>query len=349
MIYFSIGMPSAFADWCEAALTVMARRQLGVVELIDANTLDELATNILKTGASNLIVSSRTPNDRLAGALAEAKMPMLFVLDDPHAAIAYLTAERKLDRLAAIRAVANSYACLMRCAKLSKALVLDVSRHGHEPLAAIRLIAKHFGFPAAEPWLAEVLAGIRAKRPESAPRAGDAWWNGLDKPAQALVDGATKGYAEFFSAGRLGLITWHRELFLDGDARKPVTQAIDVTGRARCLTCGPNIRLPPGSWTAQVVFGCSKDAVGISLLLDVFAGTQLSQAQYRPKTGGIFEVSLKFTLEEANDHPIEVRISNEKAALEGRLSLSHVYLALESAPRMVQNPVLSAELGLEVS
>lgn len=349
MICFSIGMPGAFADWCETVLAELAQRKFGAAELVRADTLEDLATNIIKSGAPHIVACSRMPNYRLAKTLADAKTNILFVLDDPRAAITYLMTERRMDLVAAIQAVANSYACLTRCAILSNALVLVAARHGGDPLVLIRLIGRHFGFPVAEAGLPEIAAGIRAKGLAIDLRPPEAWWNGLDNSTKALIDGATSAYAEYFSAGRLSLITWHRDLFLNGDTRKPLTQAIDMTGHARLLICGPSIQLPRGSWTAQVVFGCSNEAAGVGLMLDVFAGAQLSQTRYQPSAGGVFEVSLKFTLEETNDSPVEIRISSEKAILDGRLSLSHVHLSRESAQRMVQNPALSAELGLEAS
>ena len=59
MILFSIGLPSRFTDLCDAITLQLARRSLGTAEIVGANTLEELAEAVIKTGASNLIAASR--------------------------------------------------------------------------------------------------------------------------------------------------------------------------------------------------------------------------------------------------------------------------------------------------
>jgi hypothetical protein len=85
--------------------------------------------------------------------------------------------------------------------------------------------------------------------------------------------------------------------------------------------------LPPGSWSAKVVLGISKEAAELSYGVDVFAVThQLARTNWRPEREGVYEVNLAFSIEEATDHLIEIRVANDRAAFDGVLVLSSVTL-----------------------
>ena len=43
MLYFIIGLPGHFTEWCDAAAVAIARRVLGPTEFVRGDTLEEIA------------------------------------------------------------------------------------------------------------------------------------------------------------------------------------------------------------------------------------------------------------------------------------------------------------------
>jgi hypothetical protein len=51
MIFFSVGLPGCFTEWCDAVIPRLAQCALGSIEVLGINTLEELALAI-RTDAS---------------------------------------------------------------------------------------------------------------------------------------------------------------------------------------------------------------------------------------------------------------------------------------------------------
>ena len=112
MLFFVFGFPGEFTEWCRAATATLAREAGQLAVLVDADTLDELAVEIVKTGASQAVVVSSRPGGRLRVALVEAQRNFVVALDDPRAALIDLAVRRGLDLIDAVRILASSCATL---------------------------------------------------------------------------------------------------------------------------------------------------------------------------------------------------------------------------------------------
>jgi len=346
MIFFCIGFPSRFTEWCDAVTSCLAHCALGSAEVIILNTLDELALATIRTGASHYVACSRQPTGGVGRALAEANRPFVAVLDDPFAAVQDLVTRFRLDLVEATRVVASSCASLFGYVAMPKALVLNAVRDGHDPVAAATAIARHLDLSVNEADIANIVESLKDAGVVPLPNEDRAWWDSLDESERALVSGALGAYVDYFVGKDFGTITWERELFFVAD--EPAGRAdrpIDITGRARCLLYGPYIMLPPGSWSASVGLGFSKGAAELGYVVEIVAGTQLSRANLGPKNEGGFEVNLTFYIEQLMDHPIEVRLFNERAAFDGRLALSDVSLTRQLSMRKERLADFASALG----
>src|SRR5258708_39419221 len=70
MLFFVIGLPGAFADWCETVVRRLAERALGPIELVRVDTLAQLALDAIGTGASQAGVFAHQPGGGLCAAVA---------------------------------------------------------------------------------------------------------------------------------------------------------------------------------------------------------------------------------------------------------------------------------------
>jgi hypothetical protein len=349
MILFSLGFPGAFAEWCDRVAAQLALRSLGPTEIVPANTLEDLARQLIRTDGHRRLVVSRQPDARMRQCHADNIGRVVLALGDPREAVAHRVVSEGLDLVTAIRVVANSCATLTGYLRLPNVLVLREGHDGADARAAAAAIAEHLGLPATSTDIAEILASLPApaSRQSGAAREIQAWQETLDTGQRELIDGALGAYVEYFKHGSFGKLIWGRQLFFLGDCHSaaPIGN-LDITGRSRCLIFGPYLIVPPGSWTAHVTLGCSNEVAGMSFFIEVFTSAQLGSTILQPDKGGIFEANLEFTIGNTENTPIEVRIYNQRAAFDGRLGLGRVVIVPRMRELQDRERELISALGL---
>jgi hypothetical protein len=345
MIFFCIGFPSRFAEWCDNVTSRLVKHALGPSEVLSLDTLEELALGAIRTGAPHFVICSRQPTGGLGTALAQTNRPFIAVLDEPRAAIYNLVARGGCDVVTATRMVASSCASLLGYASMPAGLVLSASAHSREPVSTAMAISRHFELEIGEFDISNIVDELQHEG--ISPGENDVTW--LDESEEALVNGALGAYTQYFGGDELGKITWERQLFYIYDEPPapqpiPATRPVDITGRIRFLVYGPFIRLPPGSWTASVILGFSPEAAGMGYSVEVFAGTRLAHARLEPGSESVVEVVLHFSIDESVDQPVQIRIHNERAAFDGRLALGCVTMTPHAGLRSATRDYLTALL-----
>lgn len=349
MILISIGLPSRFAEWCDALVVRLATSSFETAEAAGLNSLEELAAAVLKTKAARLVVSSRQPVIRLQTAIVDSGRPFLAAVGDPRAAMRDLVQRARYDLVEATRAVASSCAAILALARAPQALVLSAAA-GADQTAAARAIADHFDLPIEADAIVGVLAELCAAGLTPEDTADNAWWTGLSERDRAIVNGALLPFDAYLSSG-VGLepFVWEPELFFVNDGSHAsegagTARLVDITGRPRFVVYGPYINLPPGAWTANIVLGFSAETAGMSFMIEIFAGRQLSHTRIEPAAEQIIETNLSFVIDHAVDQPIQIRIVNERAAFDGRLALGYVTIAPQPEMRPEARDRLAAAL-----
>ena len=71
----------------------------------------------------------------------------------------------------------------------------------------------------------------------------------------------------------------------------------------------------------------------MTYIIEVFAGVQLTHVRIEPGDERIFEANLHFSLDAAVDHPVQIRIHNERPAFDGRLALGYVTMTPQASVR----------------
>ena len=332
MLYFVIGLPGRFTEWCDAATAEIARRALGPTELVRADTLEEISLGMIRTGASRAVVASRQPGGRLRSALVEASRTFLVVIEDPRTALAEAVHLQRNDVTAAAQLVASSCAGITRYVSSPGALALFRDRDGSNPMTTARTIAHHLALNVSDADIADIVDELAAAGLTFERRDGAARWDGLGVEEQRVVDGAVGPFVTYLATGNLPPIIWERELFFLGDRLgERATGLIDVTGRARRLLDGPHIMLPPASWSLSLQLLFSRETTEHDFLLEVLADRQVASRIIRPHAEGAFEVNLVFTIEATTDHPIAIRLSSQRAAFDGTVAVIGAVLTTDGA------------------
>ncbi|GEM_PF-702658 len=325
MLYVIVGLPGRFTSWCDAVAARLAGDGHGPAAIIVANTIDELAINAIRAGVSHGVVACRLPAGRLRSALHDAGRNFVVAVDDPRIALSDLVVDEQMELAAATQLVASSCAALASYVRVSGALTLCGA--GDDPIATARALAAHLGIAIGEAELARIVddlaaAGVIPRAPDSV-----AAWHAFDAEQHGLVEDALACYVNFFEGGKLSQIIWRRDLFfLDDSLGERATRIIDITGRARCLAHGPDIMLAPGAWVMQAKLLFSRDACEHEFLVELSAGHELGSCIVRPEREGGGEVNFPFTIDEAGNQPIRLRLSNQRAAFDGAAAVDVIFL-----------------------
>jgi hypothetical protein len=348
MVLFSFGLPGQFADWCDAITARITEVALGSITVMSAETPEDLAVALLKAEGGGLFVSGRQPGAWLGRVLATTEKPFIVSLGDPRSMVWELVSRRGLNLADATRQVGASCAAIMRYIDWPRALILNASQDWQQPAATTEAIARHFGLALNPVDIAKIVDDLMSTSHGPDGQSPDAASSPdrLTERNRAVVDGAVAPYLEHFLGDPLGRITWVRELFL-ADGHRPAVRPVDVTGRVRALIYGPYIRLPLGTWMAEVVLGFSEEATHVTFVVDVLsAGSQLCVTSLRPPHQGVYSVNLSFVINEQTDHPVEFRVVNERAAFDGKVALSHVLLSRQQKQSDPTIDIVKTELGL---
>lgn len=352
MIFVSIGLPSPFAEWCDNLLCTLVRGSLGAVETASGNTLDEIGLAAARSRAAQLIIGARQPDDDLRAALAASGRRFIVALDDPYAAFFNLVRRHGMEWRSAVRATASSCASMLNYRDVAGALVVEADREGREPIAAATAIARWLGLEIGAVKIRAAVGACAGAAPRPATPDRRCRWEGISAGDRAIVEGALAGYVEHANTGKLGPLTWTRELFFVGDEPHAAAGgAIEVGGPVRNLVFGPYIALPQGRWQASVVLAVSQQATELPYSLEVLAGPNcdcLARATIEPRMEGAAEFSAEFTVSERTAQPISVRVANLRPALAGKIALTQVTVAQRIKPPTEIPAALRLELGLAV-
>ena len=335
MVFFSFGLPSRFAEWCDALILRLIEQQFGSVEAVALNSLEELAGAVIRGKAANLVACCRQPVVRLQAEVVQAGHPFVVALGDPRAALLNLAERSGFSFVDATRAVAGSCASLLTTMKAPHALLLT-PEDGLTPRAVIAKIARHFDFAIEPRMIGELADRVAAAGLTPEDLDGSAWSNGLAERQQAIATSALDPYIRHFGGHDLGRLVWEPELFYtSADPPGPLLALtngpVDITGRPRFLVYGPFINLPPGTWAVDVVIGFSAETAGMSFVVEVFSGVQLAQTRIEVTGEQVIEARLLVTIGNSADQAVQIRIYNERAAFDGRLALGFVALTPQEA------------------
>lgn len=331
MLHFCIGLPSGFAEWCDALITCLMTQSLGPAETTSVDSIEEFTIAVIKARSPHMVMGLRQPRSNLSRTVLEAGIPFILAVDDPRLALHHLVARHGADFVEAVRMVARSCAAIVTFASAPGALVLRAEQQDWGSSLATA-IAHHLSLPAGGSVIAGALEAAAAREGSAVRDTFDAWWATLDESWQTISNSALNAYIEYFGGNDLGPITWERELFFIGDepgrqGTAAATRPIDITGRPRYLIFGPFLAVPPGNWSADIALGFSPEAAELSYVVEAGAPTRLAATTVEPRGVREMEINLPFVIDESVSGPLEIRVWNERAAFDGRLALGYVRLA----------------------
>jgi hypothetical protein len=105
-----------------------------------------------------------------------------------------------------------------------------------------------------------------------------------------------------------------------------------VAGRIRHLYFGPYLPLPTGDWTIVTSVGFGPDLGSLPFVVevhDVSADAIITKGFFTSSQEGLYSVSLDVSLDQPLT-PLQIRIANQEASLQGTMALVDVECTLKS-------------------
>lgn len=333
MLVFLFGLPGAFSDWCEALAVDIAGFAFGPTALFHADTLEQIAGTMLESGAPHAVVSSRHPGRRLRAAVVQHRRPVILALDDPGPALADLVLRGGVELAAAVQQIAGSCGALFDGDRIAGAVSLRCDRDWLWAAAIVGAIADSLQVALS----ADAIGELAERRPPADPveRRADAvaWWDGLGEADRAMASGAIEPFIRYQETGDLPPITWSQGLFFHGEPPgERIRGPVDITGRAHCLVRGPDIVLPPGSWSLSLAVTLSRAAAEHEFFVEIAADFPLGSGVIRPQLQASAALTIDFVLGEETERPFQLRISTLRAAFDGAITIEAVTLRRQALP-----------------
>lgn len=341
MLFFVTAFPGRFGEWCAAVTKGLSERALGSsVEVIRAETLDQISSGLIGRRAAQAIVMSRQPAGLLRKSLVEADRNFVVAIDDPRSSLAQIVDEEGIELAAGIRAMAGTCAAFETLGAARGALLLDATRDSDDPIASATAIAIHLQLCVDDSIVTDVvreLAGVGVT-----PIQGNAtgWWEALDANSRSILLGAISPYYRAGDSSREEApIQWAPELFFHGDVDgRAATGPIDITGRPRCLFRGPDIPLPAGQWSLSLELIVSPEATENEFAIHVSGCEPEQHRVVRPPRDGTFAGTINLVVPETAERPISIHASSQRAAFDGTITL--VGATLRSQTSLADPPLL---------
>ena len=100
MIFFSVGLPGRFAEFCDELTLQLAKRSFGAIGYGAFSTLDDIACAAIGAEIPHLMAVLRQPVVRLQTEIVKSGRPFLVALGDIHSAIGGLVQRPGYDQIA---------------------------------------------------------------------------------------------------------------------------------------------------------------------------------------------------------------------------------------------------------
>ena len=102
--------------------------------------------------------------------------------------------------------------------------------------------------------------------------------------------------------------------------------------------------MPPGQWSLTLALLCSREALDHDFRLEVATDRPLASAIVHPAREGPFEAGLAFAIDDSSDDPVVIRLSTQRAAFDGMLTLVEASLRRRATATSARTaPVLEGQ------
>ena len=316
-------LPGPLAMWCYGLVDHVAAKAGVSVRQFDR--ADDIAA-----GKPANIYMCQFPSLSAIDAVRDGRLNAVFVAQDPIWNVAEAIQAGK-PPLEAIRAITASATANLAIGSTSRSrLVFPAFEESASGVARRLLMA--LGLPSDPATLAAAREPIARGLNPDAP-LGDVLSriSGHPRPqlpsevVREVVAKVTAALMAFAQGERGYAVIWPTEVYFSGDRpNEPVEPISDVTGPSRVMIYGPYLHLPPARYVVEIIITFAGRIEDIPFLLELHGGpTCLSCVRLDGRKSGSYRGRFDVAVTEVMSG-IEVRLRNERGAIEGEVALSEL-------------------------
>lgn len=323
MLFFVVAMPGRFGQWCQELTVELVQRALGPTQLLRADSLEEISVGLMGASvAAHTVIASTQPSSALRGALVEAGRKFVVVVDDPWVALGQVLAGGGADPVGGTRAMANSCAANKILQNAPAARVLAVEDSRDDPERTALAISDQFDLPLDAATIAEAARQFPLYDSVAEAQSATDSWSRIDVDLAAMASATLLLYRVSAGEPPSASLEWGPRLFFRAKDASSITGSIDITGRPRRLLFGPQIMVEPGAWSLFLSVSFSPETADHDFLIEVSGCEPPVQRIFKPpRGGGTVEGAVEIAVPAAAA-PLDIRLSSQRAAFDGTISLN---------------------------
>jgi hypothetical protein len=328
-----VGAPSVLSVWGFDLVRIIAA-QLASAKICTVDRTDEVEVVPENPDRPRVICLVQYPSGSLVHIIRSAQLPVIAFIDEPIDSVRYMREALGCTFIEALRAQTAAAVVYKELRNNPGATLINRSTGGTAGTVAAQVLGRlSLGLDAsAVTRLTEKFSlplELALRRHVAGYLAPDTLTMTSNEDA-AVIGQVLRPMILMATAQKAEPICWPNSVFLFGDQpdkRAPPTA--EVTGPARIIFYGPYFHLPAGRWQVRMIISFSDDPLGIPFSVEVHGSALIAKAIIKPNGEGTFQVSFSMTHDKPQD-ALELRIRNDEAAIEGRISLSQVLLIPEA-------------------
>lgn len=336
MMIATFGPPSGYTQFCLYMIRALSEVILKDLDYIAVDEIEQMRTAWSERRHPHVLFFSYSPERAMVDVFLKLDRPVLILTEPANDVTTYIMRERQQAWPWAVRL---THQCLFSINDLmlgSRALILrreyeltfkeffqavanhfDVDLREHQMDEIMERANFATGFSLADPLEKGLLARWEHARPmytalEGLSRADAKIAQMINAPLEALTNGRN-----------VDSFRWPQEMFIPGDRpNEMLIGPIEMLGPARCLSYGPYLHLPMGSWEISLELAVEDNLSGNHVEIQFVHGDNIVSDGFDLPRAATFHVRTQLDSREPRA-PVEIRIFMRQGAIEGRLDIRH--------------------------
>ncbi len=335
-----VGTPSPKLHAVLSIVRALAKVTLEEFEVISANTLMDLKTNLhfLPGIRRSVILYADYPQPDIVSMLVGVEAPVAICADDFVTLAHYSVVWREYGGVDAARFASMGLVNIEPLITTPPPTSLIINDGEVQLAELVSKLANLYGIPASASTIGEVLTDLGETGRDDvtlsafATRTTAGFAHAREilerrSPLEnELLDSLAGQYNGIAAGHKIESLEWPPFALLRPDYPDRLTVgAIDLTGPARFIYYGPYFALPAGAWRANIAIEVRDCLSDNQVAFDVISGEILAVVRAKLPPQGVFSCEIYFQITDSSK-PLEIRVQLMTGAIEGVIVLRQIML-----------------------
>jgi hypothetical protein len=282
---------------------------------------------VLREPSARRLYLTQYPSLSMIEAIDVGELAAVVVMDDPFYSVIHARQSGTSTLLEAVRPMTASMTANLAVGRTSRSrIVFPV--YNQPLLVTARTLASALGLALDLATLQSIVASVSKGAEQDRSFAAIVGVNmpvmeqTLSAADREIIAQVVGGLIEMAQGKLASPVIWPASIFLSGDRpNEPAPRIASVVGPTRVVVYGPYLHLPPARYAVSLIVAFSPGIDDMAFLLEFYAAsTCLARLRIDGRRSGGYRGTFALNIADPVA-PIEIRLSNERGAIEGEISL----------------------------